>query len=63
MSLIIRTPVKTLDPSLLSLVQRLLPLATYYTAIDSFIELRNSTEFGMVNHALASGIRELLKVH
>lgn len=36
-------------------------MATYYTAVRTFVELRNATEHGMVNHALASGIRDILK--
>lgn len=52
----------SLDPSLLSLVNRLLPLATFFTSVEASIELRNSPEFGMVSHALGSGIRGMLKV-
>jgi hypothetical protein len=51
-----------LDPSLLSLVERLIPLATYYTSVEASMESRNTTEFGMVSHALCSGIRSMLKV-
>lgn len=50
-----------LDGSLLSVLKRLLPMATYYMAIQTFVEMRNATEYGMVNHALASGVREILK--
>ncbi|PCH42005.1 gamma-tubulin complex component 2 [Wolfiporia cocos MD-104 SS10] len=51
----------TLDPSLHDLVERILPLATYYTAITSFIELRSHLDFGLVNHALCAAMRDMLK--
>lgn len=44
------------------LVERILPLGTYYTAISSFIELRSHLDYGMVNHALCAAMREMLKV-
>ena len=50
------------DPSLSDLVERILPLATYYTGITSFIELRSHLEYGLVNHALCASIRDMLKV-
>jgi hypothetical protein len=51
-----------LDPSLSDLVERILPLATYYTGITSFIEQRSHLEYGLVNHALCASIRDMLKV-
>lgn len=51
----------SLDPSLRDLVERILPLATYYTAITSFIELRSHLDFGLVNHALCAAMRDMLK--
>ncbi|KAH8079060.1 Spc98 family-domain-containing protein [Cristinia sonorae] len=51
----------SLDPSLRDLVERILPLATYYTAIMSFIEMRSHLDFGLVNHALCAAMREMLK--
>lgn len=51
----------TSDPSLLSLVNRLLPIATFFTSVEASIELRNSPEYGMVGHALSAGIRGMLK--
>ncbi|EPQ51590.1 gamma-tubulin complex, DGRIP84/SPC97 component [Gloeophyllum trabeum ATCC 11539] len=51
----------SLDPSLRDLVERIIPLATYYTAISSFIELRSDLDFGMVNHALCAALRDMLK--
>ncbi|KAL4250163.1 Spindle pole body component [Abortiporus biennis] len=50
-----------LDPSLRDLVERILPLATYYTGISSFIEMRSHLDFGLVNHALCAAIRNMLK--
>ncbi|WVQ80641.1 hypothetical protein IAT38_002746 [Cryptococcus sp. DSM 104549] len=51
----------SLDPSLLSLVERLLPLASFFTAVEASMESRNAPEYGMVSHALSSGIRVMLK--
>ncbi|KAI6169665.1 Spc98 family-domain-containing protein [Pisolithus thermaeus] len=50
-----------LDPSIRDLVERVLPLATYYTAISAFVESRSHLEFGLVNHALCAAIRDMLK--
>ncbi len=50
------------DPSLRDLAERILPLATYYTAITSFIEARSHLDFGLVNHALCAAMRDMLKV-
>ncbi|ODO09771.1 hypothetical protein I350_01988 [Cryptococcus amylolentus CBS 6273] len=50
-----------LDPSLVSLVNRLLPLASFFTVVDTSMESRATQEFGMVSHALCSGIRAMLK--
>lgn len=44
------------------LVERILPLATYYTAISAFIESRSHIDFGLVNHALCASMRDMLKV-
>ncbi|KAI0031328.1 gamma-tubulin complex, DGRIP84/SPC97 component [Vararia minispora EC-137] len=52
---------RTLDPSLRDLVERILPLATYYTAITAFIEQRSHLDFGLVNHALCASMRDMLK--
>ncbi|OCH92428.1 hypothetical protein OBBRIDRAFT_791307 [Obba rivulosa] len=51
----------SLDPSLRDLVERILPLGTYYTAITSFTELRSHLDFGLVNHALCAAMRDMLK--
>lgn len=50
-----------LDPSLRSLVERILPLANSFTAIFAFVEAESSLEFGTVMHALCAGIRDVLK--
>lgn len=50
-----------LDPSLRGLVEKVLPLATYYTSIFAFVETESSLEFGTVMHALCAGIRDVLK--
>ncbi|KAH9830213.1 Spc98 family-domain-containing protein [Rhodofomes roseus] len=51
----------SLDASLRDLVERILPLATYYTAITAFIEQRSHLDFGLVNHALCAAMRDMLK--
>ena len=51
-----------LDPSLRDLVERIIPLATYYTSISTFVELRSHLDYGLVNHALCAAIRDMLKV-
>jgi gamma-tubulin complex component 2 len=50
------------DPSLKNLTERILPLATYYTATDAFVKKYYDFEYGFVNHALCGAIREALKV-
>lgn len=52
-----------LDVSLADLVKRILPLATYYTALEAFITSRSHLEFGLVNHALCASIRGIIKVN
>ncbi|KZT25586.1 gamma-tubulin complex, DGRIP84/SPC97 component [Neolentinus lepideus HHB14362 ss-1] len=51
----------SLDHSLCDLVERILPMATYYTAISSFIEDRSVSDYGTVNHALCAALRDMLK--
>ncbi|KAF9234202.1 Spc98 family-domain-containing protein [Melanogaster broomeanus] len=50
-----------LDPSLRDLMERVLPLGTYYTAISAFVESRSHLDYGLVNHALCAAIRDMLK--
>ncbi|KAL1700007.1 Spc98 family-domain-containing protein [Schizophyllum commune] len=54
-------PAPSLDASLRDLVERILPLGTYYTAITAFIEQRSVLDYGLVNHALCASIRGMLK--
>ncbi|CAG8598230.1 3579_t:CDS:10, partial [Cetraspora pellucida] len=51
----------SLDSSLKDLTERILPLATYYTSINAFVEMHSKFEYGFVNHALCAAMRELLK--
>lgn len=50
-----------MDPSLLSLVHRILPLSSHYSTVTCFIQQRSRFVHGMVNQALASAMRSLLK--
>ncbi|KAI9614715.1 hypothetical protein H4Q26_009106 [Puccinia striiformis f. sp. tritici PST-130] len=52
---------KDLDPSLREIVERILPLATYYTSIDAFVAAHSHLDCGLVNHALCASIRDILK--
>ncbi|CAO3688904.1 unnamed protein product [Rhizopus stolonifer] len=51
----------TLDPSLKHLVEKILPLSTYYSSVESFIEVHSRFEYGIVNHALGAAIKTFLK--
>ncbi|KAJ7184367.1 Spc98 family-domain-containing protein [Mycena filopes] len=44
----------SLDSSLRDLVERILPLGTYYTCHPLFVELRSHLDYGLVNHALCA---------
>lgn len=50
------------DPRIATLVQRFLPLATYYTGVTAFVQEYSVLEHGTVNHALCAAIREMLRV-
>ncbi|BGP19394.1 hypothetical protein JCM10213_000631 [Rhodosporidiobolus nylandii] len=50
-----------LDPWIASVVDRFLPLATFYTAITAFIQQYSVLEHGVINHALCAAIREMLR--
>ncbi|KAL8676159.1 MAG: hypothetical protein Q9186_007290, partial [Xanthomendoza sp. 1 TL-2023] len=50
-----------LDPSLGDLTNSVLKMATYYTALEAFVEVQSREEFGAINHALCASIRKLLK--
>ncbi|KIK01193.1 hypothetical protein K443DRAFT_678657 [Laccaria amethystina LaAM-08-1] len=51
----------SLDSSLRDLVERVLPLGMYYTAVFAFVEHRSHLDYGLVNHALCAAIRDMLK--
>lgn len=50
-----------IDPSLRDLTISMLKIATYYSAIEAFVEVQSREEFGAINHALCASIRKLLK--
>jgi gamma-tubulin complex component 2 len=50
-----------MDASLRHLVERVLPVATYYTAIDTFVEQHSHLEYGLINHALCAAIRDVTR--
>ncbi|RPB26023.1 hypothetical protein L211DRAFT_856594 [Terfezia boudieri ATCC MYA-4762] len=50
-----------LDPSLRDMTDEILKMATYYMAVEAFVEVQSREEFGAVNHALCAAIRKLLK--
>ncbi|KAL8709328.1 MAG: hypothetical protein Q9220_005921 [cf. Caloplaca sp. 1 TL-2023] len=50
-----------LDPSLRDLTNSVLKMATYYSAMEAFVEVQSREEFGSINHALCASIRKLLK--
>eukprot|EP00898_Chlorokybus_atmophyticus_P003738 jgi/Chlat1/4365/Chrsp29S04513 len=52
---------ESLDPSLLELVRRVLPICEYYVTVSRFVEARSRYEHGLVVHALAAAVRSLLK--
>ncbi|KAM4715310.1 gamma-tubulin complex component 2 [Anableps anableps] len=51
----------TLDMSIKELVNRILPVPSYYSTITRFIEEKSSFEYGQVNHALTAAMRTLMK--
>ncbi|KAI9228818.1 MAG: gamma-tubulin complex component protein [Piptocephalis tieghemiana] len=51
---------ETLHPSLAELASRILPMASDYVYIRSFIDSRSKFEYGYVCHALCAAIRDLL---
>jgi gamma-tubulin complex component 2 len=50
-----------LDPSLQDLAQSMLKMATYYSALEAFVDVQSREEFGVVNHALCASIRKFLQ--
>ncbi|KAK5998482.1 Spindle pole body component alp4 [Cladobotryum mycophilum] len=49
-----------LDPSLHDLTRSILKTATYYSALETFVDVQSRAEFGAVNHALCASIRKVL---
>lgn len=49
-----------IDPSLRSLLSRLLPLASHYSAVVEWCEVGEVSDIGLVNQALAAAIEELV---
>ena len=50
-----------LDPSLRDLTSSILKMATYYSAMEAFVEVQSREESGAINHALCASISKLLK--
>lgn len=50
-----------IDPSLKHLVEKILPLATYYVSVNDFVEVYSRYEYGTINHALCAAIQVFLK--
>ncbi|KOS18295.1 Spindle pole body component alp4 [Escovopsis weberi] len=50
-----------LDPSLHDLAKSMLKAATYYSALETFVDVQSRAEFGAVNHALCASIRKVLQ--
>ncbi|KAG8425343.1 gamma tubulin complex Spc97/GCP2 subunit Alp4 [Metarhizium acridum] len=50
-----------LDPSLADLTRTMLKMATYYSALEAFVDVQSRVEFGAVNHALCASIRKFLQ--
>ncbi|XP_061837149.1 gamma-tubulin complex component 2 isoform X2 [Nerophis lumbriciformis] len=51
----------TLDTSVKELVNRILPVASYYSTVTRFMEEKWSFEYGQVNQALTAAMRTLMK--
>lgn len=52
----------TTDPSLRDLTYKIVTLATYHDAIQTFVEAYSHLTFGLTSHALCSGIRQYINV-
>ncbi|KAL2753441.1 hypothetical protein ACRALDRAFT_2111432 [Sodiomyces alcalophilus JCM 7366] len=50
-----------LDPSLQDLTVSMLKMATYYSALEMFVDVQSREEFGAVNHALCASVRSFLQ--
>ena len=52
-----------LNPSIRELVERILPLASYYTSICAFVDCESGLEYGTVMHALCAAVRQQLDAY
>ena len=50
-----------LDPSLHDLTQSMLKMATYYSALETFVDVQSREHYGAVSHALCASIRKFLQ--
>jgi gamma-tubulin complex component 2 len=50
-----------LDPSLHDLTQSMLKMATYYSALEAFVDVQSREEFGAVSHALCASVRKFIQ--
>jgi len=51
----------TCDPSLLYMINKILPLSTYYDKICQFLNLNNNLETGLISKSFCEGIRKILR--
>lgn len=49
-----------MDPSLAELVKQILPLASYFSIVQRFVEQKMGFDYGQVNNALAEAINSLV---
>jgi gamma-tubulin complex component 2 len=54
---------RSLDPAMRDLARRILPVCVNYSVIVRFVEEKSNFKWGLVNHALCSAIKELIKNH
>lgn len=50
-----------LDPNLHDLTNSMLKMATYYSALETFVDVQSRAEFGVVSQALCASIRKFLQ--
>lgn len=50
-----------IDPSLRDLTTSVLKMATYYNALEAFVEVQSQDQFGAINHSLCASVRKVLK--
>ncbi|KAJ3098018.1 Gamma-tubulin complex component 2 [Phlyctochytrium bullatum] len=53
---------KTLDTSLAELTHRIIKASSHYRRISHFIEIHSAFDYGMVSHALAAAMRNVIKI-